>query len=310
VKNFIEYIFFIVFIYILRALPLALVRRIVVSIAFVLFKILGIRKKVSLENLKNAFPEKDIHELNEIAYNSFKNFSLTIIESMYAPSLSEEKLFKMMQVEDKKNLDEFFARKNGKIILTAHFGNWEYLGQYIGLEYKIKYPAIVKRMRNHLVDKYVEKCRNRFNYMYPLYMDKNVKEVFKVLQSGKPMAILADQSAPQEALYIKFFNRYATTFQGAAVFALRCKASMRMILVLRNKDYSLKMIHEEIKTDDLNDSSDESVYELSKRHVEMLEKYIRKYPDQWLWSHKRWKHSDKYEIFGKMNTTNKEKNII
>lgn len=298
-KNYIEYIFFVVFIFIIRIMPLYVMRRFVVVIAFLLFKIFGVRRKISLENLKYAFPEKTPGELKDIAYRSFRNFCLTITESMWAPNLRKEKLLSMVQVDNKKELDEFFSRKEGKIILTAHFGNWEYLGQFIGVEYKMVYPAIVKRMRNHLVDKYVEKCRNRYNFMYPLYMDKNVKEVFKVLLSGKPMALLADQSAPQESIYIKYFNRYATTFQGPAVFALRCKATMRMILVLREKDFSLRMIHEEVKMDDLKDASDDNVFELTKRHVELLEKFVRMYPDQWLWSHRRWKHADKYEIFGK-----------
>jgi KDO2-lipid IV(A) lauroyltransferase len=138
-------------------------------------------------------------------------------------------------------------------------------------------------------------------------MDKNIKEIYKVLMAGKPIVMLADQSAPREALYVKFFNRWATVFQGPAVFALKCKATMRISLCIRNKNNTFKIIHEEIKTEDLKESSQENIYELTKRHVEVLEKHIRKYPEQWLWSHRRWKHSDKYEIFGNPASKKEEK---
>lgn len=259
------------------------------------------RKKVSLENLKHAFPEMSKSQRNRIAYFSLRNFFLTTIEAMWVNNLSEADLDGMVKVEDGALLDDFISESEGKILLSAHFGNWEYLAQYFGIRYKMKYPAIAKKMRNPLVDKYITTCRNRFGYMYPLYMDKNMKEVIKILNSGKPMLLLADQSAPQESMYINFFNRPATTFQGPAVFALKCNAKMRLVLMIRERDDKLRLIHEEIRTDDLNKASDDNIYELSKRHVELLEKYIRKYPEQWLWSHRRWKHSDKYEIFGKRN---------
>lgn len=301
VKNYIEYFLFRLLLFFIRLMPLQLMRKFTLFMAFLLFKVFGVRKKISLENLSFAFPEKSEKEIKNIAYESFKNFSLTLMELMWIPKLSVDKFLQMFIVENKEELDNYMKQENGKIILTAHFGNWEYLGHYIGVEYKVKYPAIVKRMRNILVDEYVKECRTRYNYLYPLYMDKNIKEVFNNLLSGKPMAILADQSAPQESIYIKFFNRYATTFQGPAVFALRCKVPIRLVLAIREQNYKLRLIHEEINTSDLSEASDENIYELSKRHVELLEKYIRKYPEQWLWSHRRWKHTDKYELYGKQN---------
>ena len=300
-KNFVEYIFFVFFIFFIRIMPLYVMRRVVVFLSFILFKVFGVRKKTALDNLYYAFPEKTEQERKRIAYESFKNFFLTIMELMWIPNLSQKRLLKMIKVENKEELDKFMLQQKGKIILTAHFGNWEYLAQYLAIEYKVNYPAIVKRMRNIFVDNYVNKCRNRFNYIHVLYMDKNVKEVFKALLSNKPLILLADQSAPQESIYIKFFNRYATTFQGPAVFSLRCHVPIRFILAVRERDFSYKIVHQEIPVSDIADTSDSSIYELSRRHVELLEKYIREYPEQWLWSHRRWKHSDKYEIFGKKN---------
>ena len=297
-KNYIEYIFFAPFMFVIKRLPLFLVRRIVTWLSFLTFKVFGFRRAISMENLKHAFPEKDISELKVIAYRSFKNFLLTVIESLYTPKLSIDKLTNMIELEDREILNNYMNQENGKVILSAHFGNWEYLGYFSAINFNMKIPAIVKKMRNPFIDEYFVKSRNHYNFLYTLYMDKNIKEIYKVLVSGKPIIMLADQSAPREALYVKFFNRWATVFQGPAVFALKCKSSMRMLLCIRNENNTFKIIHEEIKSEDLKEPSQENIYELTKRHVEVLEKYVRKYPEQWLWSHKRWKHSDKYEIFG------------
>lgn len=284
--------------FVIRQFPLSLVRRIITCLSFLIFKVFGFRRAISMENLKHAFPEKDISELKVIAYKSFKNFLLTVIESLYAPKLPIDKLTNMIELEDREILNNYINQENGKVILSAHFGNWEYLGHFSAINFNMRIPAIAKKMRNPLIDKYFVKSRNYYNFLYTLYMDKNIKEIYKVLMSGKPIIILADQSAPREALYVKFFNRWATVFQGPAVFALKCKSSIRMLLCIRNEDNTFKIIHEEIKSEDLKEPSQENIYELTKRHVEVLEKYVRKYPEQWLWSHKRWKHSDKYEIFG------------
>ena len=297
-KNYIEYILFTPFLFVLKSLPLSLVRKIVVCLSFLAFKVFGVRRAIAMENLKHAFPEKDISELKVIAYKSFKNFLLTIMESLYTPKLSADELSAMIELENSEMLSNYMNGERGKIILSAHFGNWEYLGQFIGINFKTRVPAIVKRMRNPLTDKHFVRSRNSYEYLYTLYMDKNIKEIYKVLIDGKPMIMLADQSAPPEALYVKFFNRWATVFQGPAVFALKCKSTIMMVLSIRNKNNTFKIIHEEIKTEDLKESSPENIYELTKRHVEVLEKYVRKYPEQWQWSHRRWKHTDKYEIFG------------
>jgi KDO2-lipid IV(A) lauroyltransferase len=306
-KNYIEYIFFAPLIFVIRRLPLCLVRKKVSFLSFLLFKVFGVRRAISMENLKHAFPEKEISELKAIAYKSFKNFLLTVMESLYGPKLPVDKLTGMMELEDREILNNYMSQENGKIILSAHFGNWEYLGHFSAINCNMKVPAIVKRMRNPLTDKYFVESRNHYNFLYTLYMDKNIKEIYKVLMSGGPIIMLADQSAPPDALYVKFFNRWATVFQGPAVFALKCKSTIMMLLCIRNKNNTFKIIQEEIKTDDVKEPSKENIYELTKRHVELLEKYVRKYPEQWLWSHRRWKHSDKYEIFGNPASKQEEK---
>jgi Kdo2-lipid IVA lauroyltransferase/acyltransferase len=299
--NIVEYILFIVLVFIIRILPLFLVRRIAVIVSYFLYYIIGYRRKVIKDNLEKAFPEKSPKELKKIALGSIRSFFISMFEFLWQPNLSKKKLLEICTFKNPEVYEKALNRNKGVILVTGHFGNWEYMGQAIATKYNKPFPAVAKAMHNKYVNKYVENCRRTFGN-YPAYMDTGLKEFYKTLLSGGVVAMVADQSAPQESIYINFFGRPAATFQGPAVFTLKSRASLVFILAIRNKNYNYEIIFEEIDYSDIQQFNDENIFELTKRHVEILEKYIRMYPEQWLWSHKRWKHSDKYEIFGKRNT--------
>jgi KDO2-lipid IV(A) lauroyltransferase len=103
--------------------------------------------------------------------------------------------------------------------------------------------------------------------------------------------MLGDQSASRESLFIDFFGRPAATHRGPALFALKTGAPMVMGLLLRQSDGRYAAEFEEIPHDDLHGASERNVAELTRRHTAVLERYIRLYPDHWLWMHKRWKHT-------------------
>jgi Kdo2-lipid IVA lauroyltransferase/acyltransferase len=300
-RDIIEYIFFGFLVIFIRILPLFLVRRVAVIISYFLFYGIGYRKKVMMENLKNAFPEKSPKELKKIAFGSIKSFFICMLEVLWLPNLSRKKLFNICKFKNPEVLESVLKKNKGIILITGHFGNWEYLGHAVASKYNKPFPAIAKAMRNKYVNNYLEKVRQKFGN-YPAYMDTGIKDFYKTLLSGGIVAMVADQSAPQESIYINFFGRPASTFQGPAVFSLKSKASVLFTLAIRDKNYNYDIIFEEIDYSDIQKFNDDNIFEFTRRHVELLEKYIRMYPDQWLWSHKRWKHSDKYEIFGKRNT--------
>jgi KDO2-lipid IV(A) lauroyltransferase len=297
-RNLIEYFFFIILAFCIRILPLFIIRKLAVGISYISFFIIGIRKKVILSNLANAYPEKNQKELIKIGYGSLKNFVLTMFETLWIPNLSKNRLLEIVSFENPEMFYNAYNKNKGIIILSAHFGNWEYMGQVIGEKFNIRYPAIAKRLQNIYVHRYFEKLRVHFN-VFPLYMDTDLRKIYKTVLSKGVIAILADQSAPQESIYINYFGRPASTFKGPAIFTLKGHATLLFAVSVRQKNLNYKIIFDEIKTDDLNDVNDENIYELTKRHVELLEKYVRKYPDHWLWAHKRWKHSDKYAQYGK-----------
>lgn len=122
-------------------------------------------------------------------------------------------------------------------------------------------------------------------------MERAPREIIAALRNNGVVAILADQSGPQEGLFVNFFGRPASTHRGPAVFSVRTGAPIIMAFIIRGADGLYKVEFEEIDTHNVNGTDDEKVEQITARHVAMLEKYASRYPDHWLWMHKRWKHS-------------------
>ncbi len=188
--------------------------------------------------------------------------------------------------------EKVYSRGKGIVYMSGHFGNWELTA--LATAHFTGYPVtiIVQNQRNRLVNKVINQYRCIWGNSV-VTMESSVREVLRQLSQGKTVAMLADQSAPMEGLFVPYFGRPAATHQGPAIFSLRTGAPIVMGLLIRKENGKYELIFEEVRTDDLKEYNDENVAELTRRHVALLEKYVRMYPDQWLWMHRRWKHVDK-----------------
>lgn len=180
-------------------------------------------------------------------------------------------------------------RGTGLILMSGHVSNWEWLCIGVPKSLGITLTAIIHPMHNPRVDDLVEGYRSMHgNRVVPLGVA--IRDIIRSLRSNRTVALLADQSGPSGALYVKFFGRYAATYEGPAMFALRTGAPLVMGFSVRQEDGTYEVEFEEMKTDDLTDGSQEDIQELTRRHVRCLERAIRRHPESWLWQHKRWKH--------------------
>jgi KDO2-lipid IV(A) lauroyltransferase len=148
----------------------------------------------------------------------------------------------------------------------------------------------VQRQRNRFVDAFMNKNRMLFGNKV-VEMERAPREIIATLRNNGVVAILADQSGPQEGLFVNFFGRPASTHRGPAVFSVRTGAPIIMAFIIRGADGFYRVEFEEVDTRNVSGTDDEKVEQITARHVAMLEKYASRYPDHWLWMHKRWKHS-------------------
>ena len=264
-------------------------RKMAKMLAVLFFNLIPIRKDVVLDNLSKAFPEKSSEELKKIAFGTFHSFFITLVEILYLPWTSEEQLRQWVKFHNLEIIDKKYSENNGLIVLSAHFGNWEYCAIAGGLQTNKKFSVIVKPQRNNLVNDWMNNVRTKWNNeVVPLGV--SIRNVYAVLMKKEIVAMVADQRGPEESIKLDFFGRKTSVYTGPAVLSLKMNSPLIYGIAVRQPDYSYKIVLEEISREGLSQNYEDSVAELSKRMLEYLESYIRRYPEQWFWMHKRWKH--------------------
>jgi KDO2-lipid IV(A) lauroyltransferase len=284
-----EYVAFQTIAFLLMLLPLSGVRWLGRNLGAFVFDFLGYRKEVTLGNLRRAFPEKSDDEIMQIARGAYKNVAISLFELVWYPKMSREQVSKSMHFVNPDVLRNAYNKGKGLLILTAHFGNWELLGGCIVVEFGFPVSGIAKTQTNRLVNRSIDERRRRFgNKVIP--METSLREVMRALRDGEAVGIVADQAAPKENVQIEFFGTKLPTHQGPSVFSLKMGSPLIAVFSVRRPDGSFDAYVEEVPSADLKDYNDENVTELTRRHVKITEDFIRRFPDQWMWMHKRWKH--------------------
>ena len=294
-KHIIEYVLLQVVGYVVRLLPLQYIHKAGFTLGKVAFPLLKSRRNVALRNLRNAFPELNESRREEIAIRSFQSVSAAFLELLWFKNMTKERIKQRVHIENLELLEQFHKKKKGIIFLTAHFGSWELAVQAISVYSNTKVYAIAKIQSNSFVDRLITHWREMFGVkIIPM---SGVREILRALQQGEIVELAADQSAPKESVAVEFFGRKVPTFQGPAAFCLKTGAPIILGCTVRQEDGNYRMCLMNVPTDDLTGVTDENVLELTRRQVRMTEKIIRKYPEQWMWMHKRWKHvPDRIEI--------------
>lgn len=288
-KNIVEYILFISLSLFFRTIGLNLSRKFSFAIAFVFYHFIPIRKNVVFDNLRQAFPNYSEDKIEQIAYGSYKSFCITLAEILYMPWLSEEKLKSTMVCNDKNKIAERYEEGNGVILLSAHLGNWEYLATSVALQLNKKFNVVVKPQRNPYVNKWMNKYRTKWtNDVVPLGV--SIRNIFSVLLNKGIVAMVADQRGPEESLKLEFFGRKTSVYIGPAVLSLKTNAPIIYGLSVRQSDFNYDVKIIEVDRSNLPEDEQAKIRVLTERMLAVLEDIIRKYPEQWLWMHRRWKH--------------------
>lgn len=252
------------------------------------FSIIRIRRKVVMENLHRAFPDISQGKLKKIALRAYQNFAKMMFEYSRFPIMKQEEVLSLGQMEGEEHLQ--WALKNGKgaLLVAGHFGNWELMGAYLAQKgYPIAF--LVGRQKNQWVDDLMNEHRKRMGIEI-IPMGIAMRRVIRTLWNNGWVALLADQDAGKDGIFVDFFNTKVSNHQGPAVFALRTGAPIIFGSAIRLPSGLHRFEFELIRTDQFKGTaSSENVLALTQAYTSLLEKAIRKYPDHWFWMHRRWK---------------------
>jgi len=266
--------------------------RLAIIFSDLLFKLNNNRKKVTIANLKQAFPDYSDKEISRIACEAYRNLAITFIELFAIPSMSREALRKKVRFEDPQTLIDIHSKGKGIIFLSAHYGNWELMAysgrEWLGFDMLIP----VKILKNYYVDRFTNKIRTG-NGNQVVNMDHAAWKIIKTLKSGGALALLGDQAANESTdIFVKFFGKPALTYEAPAELALKFGIPLVECFPERQLDGNYIIRQNIIDYSDL-EYSKQNVKILTQRHVNVLEDQLRRKPEQWAWMHKRWKHSEK-----------------
>jgi Kdo2-lipid IVA lauroyltransferase/acyltransferase len=288
-KNKIEYLLFLFLGLIVKIIGLKFSRRLSFILSFVFFYFIPIRKKTAIQNLTIAFKDFSKKKIKKIALGSYKSFVIALVEILYLPFMSRSDIEKAVLCSNKEIIKEKYNEKKGLILLSAHFGNWEYVAASVSSQVNIPFYVIVKSQRNPYVNDWLNKARTRWiNKVVPLGI--SIRQIYRELKGKNIVAMVADQRGPIEGIRVDFFGRKVSVYTGPAILALKTDAPIVYGVAVRQPDYSYITELHEISRENLPYDYNEKIIELSQRHTSLLESYIRQYPEQWLWMHKRWKY--------------------
>lgn len=288
-RSRLEFLLFQLFKWFVLALPLKSAQRLGGYLGNLAYYVAGHRRRIALENLHYAFPDKPESDLKKIAKGAFRNFAITFVELLWFPNLTDERIRYLVRVRNLELVTESHRTGKGLILLAGHFGNWELIALAVGYLANLPLMIIVQTQNNRLVDAVINRHRTLFgNRVVP--KGAAIREIVRTLQERGIVAIAPDQSGPTEGPYVEFFGRMVSAHQGPAAFALKSGAPMIMGVMLRQQDGTYEVTFEEVPTHDLNGYSEDAMRHVTQRYTSMLEHHIRRHPDHWLWLHRRWKH--------------------
>ncbi len=252
------------------------------------YYLIGYRKKTVIQNLKNAFPDQSEAEIKRIAYAFYHHFSDLIVESIKAFQVSGKTLDKRFRYKNPEVLDELFEQGKSVALLSGHYGNWEWT---LALPKKIRHQVnvIYRPIRDETFDNYMKEVRSRFG-MHLMPARISLRTILELEKAGQLSATyyLTDQTALKDTHYwMNFLNQETPVFPGPEKVASRLKQAVVFMDIqkIRRGYYEVEF------TKLFNDASLTKEFEVTKAHTRFLENIIRKRPEYWLWSHKRWKHT-------------------
>lgn len=252
------------------------------------YHILPRYRRQALANLKLAFGgEKGEAELKAIARKVFENLGKNAFEMVQFPKLNEGNIDRLVSIKNPDIARKAYERGKGIIVITAHLGNWELMAATLRIK---GYPGVTvgRRIYFDKYDKYLNYLR-RVHDVNVIYRDESPRKILSVLKANKIVGIVADQDVDSvDGVFVKFFGRSAYTPAGPAAIARVSGASLIPTFIVRKDGYHELVFEEPIELADTGDR-DKDLIENTQRWSSVIESYIRKYPEQWVWMHRRWK---------------------
>jgi KDO2-lipid IV(A) lauroyltransferase len=244
-------------------------------------------RRLALSNLEAAFPSRPADERAAIARDMFAHFGHLLTALLKFSTLTPEQMLDLVEFQGEERVVAAHAQGRGVLLFTGHFGYWELNALVHAL--KLHPMAVLARpLDNPLLHDLLERVRGRTGNSV-IYRRGAVRRVLRALASNQAVAFLIDQHIQTaDAVYVEFFTRPAATTSALAALALRTAAPVIPVFALPLPGGRFRMVYEHAVEPPRADHP-EALKEFTQRCTDVLEMYVRRYPELWLWMHRRWR---------------------
>jgi len=246
--------------------------------------LIPVRRKVAIQNINIAFPNKSQLEKELILKKCYHHFGITFIDLFRTAQLNKNKLnqFTEFSKTDIQKLKE----NSGGIIVTGHIGNWEIFLSLFGLN-NIPLHVVAQFQKNKGAQNYFKEMREKHNSK-TILKGASSKELIAIINNNEYLGLACDQNAGKKGIMVPFFKKNTSIPKGTAIFQMKTKCPIFLCYCIADVNYNYFFVANKLDIKSLDFESDDKILEISKLISNDLEKMVKKYPEQYFWFHRKW----------------------
>lgn len=288
---------FYIFTLLVSFIPESCVRSVGRLVGGVMYTLLGVRRKVAIDNIRQALPHMRLQpewscplETPEaIALETFKNLGTSLVETCRLYHGKGNALIDSIEVRGMENYDAARAQGKGIIFLTGHCGNWELVALAYSRLFKDSMSVVARRQNNPYLNTMVEKMRMHYENRV-IYKDQAMRNMISVIRKNGTIGLLVDQTVfPAEGVLIPFLGRSAWASKAPSLLARKTGVVILPSFIHRENGHHVITINPPCVFDESGGEGFEA--EDAKKYSGYIERFIIAHPTDWYWVHRRWKRA-------------------
>lgn len=273
----------------LGKLPLFILYTFATGVKWIFFYVIAYRKKVITQNIQRAFPTLNSKQINALTIKFYGYLTDQLVEFFYGASIGREEMLARVQMVNEHYISDYLKAGTPVVLVAGHQGNWEWAIHRLALSDNL-YDVVYQKLNNPAFNQFTMEVRSRFPGVTLLEKRESIVATRDRKDISRGICLAADQAPqkPESAYWTTFLNQDTAFFTGMERFARDYNYPVVFVELIRKERGKYIMSFEPIANPDYAEMPKGEIIE---RFARRLEKSINQYPEQYLWSHRRWKHS-------------------
>jgi Kdo2-lipid IVA lauroyltransferase/acyltransferase len=273
----------------LGRMPLSILYTLASGVKWVFYYIISYRKEVISKNISNAFPQLNPKQIKALSLKFYGYLTDQLVEFFYGVSITEAEMLERVQMVNEHYISDYLQAGTPVVLVAGHQGNWEWAIHRLALSNNL-YDVVYQKLNNPAFNQFTMEVRSRFPGVTLLEKRESILATRERKDIARGICLAADQAPqkPESAYWTTFLNQDTAFFTGMERFARDYNYPVVFVELIRKERGKYIMSFEPIANPDYTDLPKGEIIE---RFARRLEKSIIQYPEQYLWSHRRWKHT-------------------